>query len=461
MAKKFNLADYVQPVDVSESDTDGAVRLLPIERLRGNTRNFYSLDGLDDLADSIALNGLLHPLAVYPGSGILYTVLSGHRRLRALEILRRRPGHEHDYDMVPCTVRARPADTAHEDLMLIHANSTGRVRSPGEMAEEQKRLTAALVALKKEGVELPGRLRDAVADAMGVSSSKLGRIQAIENNLCVPGFKQAWKDGKLPEAAAYELSQLNEGDQYTALDLLIDEGVNYEKADIKAVQRVKKRVALGESPAQDLAAQAEKLGIEIREGDYSPLFAYYVRDAVPGNVQRDLRGLTKAQALERLHRYGFGHACQSGPGYYYVSDPNGLTIKEPIGKRIKWSEVWELLAMSALAASAGGASPSPTETTGGGAAPDPMKAPTVTVSWAPWRSCLNDPPEGWTLAFLLSTWDVDAHDYDLQIAQFHDGKWWGIYDASSEEIETDLFTWWCPAPAIQAEVWEGAEGDET
>lgn len=350
MAKRFNLADYVTPAERSESDTDGAVCLLPIERLRANVRNFYRVDaGLDDLADSIALNGLLHPLAVYPGSGILYTVLSGHRRLRALEILRRRPGHERDYDMVPCTVRARPADTAHEDLMLIHANSTGRVRSPGEMAEEQKRLTAALTELKKQGVELPGRLRDAVADAMGVSSSKLGRIQAIETNLRVPGFKAAWKDGKLPEAAAYELSQLSEADQYRALDLLIDEGVDYEKANIKSVQKIKKRVALGESPTQDLAAQAEKLKITIRDGDYSPLFAHYVREAVPGTVQKDLQGLTKAQALERLHRYGFAHAVSSGPGYYYYADPNGLTIKEPIGKRLRWGEVWELLAMSALA----------------------------------------------------------------------------------------------------------------
>ena len=262
---------------------------------------------------------------------------------------------------------------------------------------------------------------------------------------------------RLPEAAAYELSQLGEADQYAALDLLIDEGINYEKADIKAVQRVKKRVALGESPAQDLAAQAEKLGIEIREGDYSPLFAYYVRDAVPGNVQKDLQGLTKAQALERLHRFGFSHACQSGPGYYYVTDLNGLTIKEPIGKRLKWPEVWELLAMSALAASAGGASPSPTEMTGGSAAPDPMKAPTVAVSWAPWRNCVNDPPEGWTLAFVLDPWAADTHAYDLQIAQYHDGKWWGTYDASGEEIEVDLYSWWCPAPAIQAEVWEDRE----
>lgn len=350
MAKRFNLADYVQPESgVSESNHEGEVLLLPIDKLRPNARNFYTLDGIDELADSIELSGLIHPLVVYPGTGILYTVLSGHRRLRALQALRLRPGHEHDYDLVPCSVRSRPADTAHEDLMLIHANSTGRVRSPAEMAEEARRLTSALIALKKQGTELPGRLRDAVADAMGVSSSKLGRIQAIENNLRVPGFRQAWKDEKLPEAAAYELSQLNESDQYAALDLLIDEGINYEKADIKAVQRVKKRVALGESPAQDLAAQAEKLGIEIREGDYSPLFAHYVREIVPQAVMDNLRGEGKTEGVRVLHDWGMMHSSGWGGVICCDSDPSGLTLREPIGKRLKWAEVWELLAMSALA----------------------------------------------------------------------------------------------------------------
>ena len=448
MAKKFNLADYVQPVAVSESDTP-ELRDIPLRKLLENGRNYYGIRNVEELAESIALNGQIEPLVVYPyGAGDLYRLISGHRRLAALRY--------NKAETARCLVIPKPESSAREDLLIIQANAQ-RVKTPGELAVEAQKMTSALIALKREGVELPGRLRDAVADAMGVSSSKLGRIQAIENNLRVPGFRQAWKDGKLPEAAAYELSQLNESDQYAALDLLIDEGINYEKADIKAVQRVKKRLALGASPAQDLAAQAEKLGLTIREGDYSPLFAYYVRDAVPGNVQKDLRGLTKAQALERLHRFGFSHACSAGPGYYYITDPNGLTLKEPIGKRLKWAEVWELLAMSALAASAGGASPSPTETTGSGAAPDPMKAPTVTVSWAPWRNCVNDPPEGWTLAFVLDPWAADTHAYDLQIAQYHDGKWWGTYDASGEEIEVDLYSWWCPAPAIQAEVWEDRE----
>lgn len=424
MAKKFNLADYVQAAERTESDTP-ELREIPLPKLLENGRNHYGVRNVEELAESIALNGQIEPLVVYPyGAEDLYRLISGHRRLAALRY--------NKAETARCLVIPKPESTAREDLLIIQANAQ-RVKTPGELAVEAQKMTSALIALKKEGVELPGRLRDAVADAMGVSSSKLGRIQAIENNLRVPGFRQAWKDGKLPEAAAYELSQLGEADQYAALDLLIDEGINYEKADIKAVQRVKKRVALGESPAQDLAAQAEKLGLTIREGDYSPLFAYYVRDALPGNVQKDLQGLTKAQAVERLHLYGFSHACQSGPGYYYVSDPNGLTIKEPIGKRLKWAEVWELLAMSALAEApraVEGAGPY-AEKTGAGAA-------TGYLQFRPG----DEPPEKPTLAWCAFT----TGGVELTSAAIwwpDPGEW--RFEGVNSRIESECVGWY-PLP---------------
>lgn len=422
MAKKFNLADYVQAAERTESDTP-ELRDIPLPKLLENGRNHYGIRNVEELAESIALNGQIEPLVVYPcGAGDLYRLISGHRRLAALRY--------NKAETARCLVIAKPESTAREDLLIIQANAQ-RVKTPGELAVEAQKMTAALIALKKEGVELPGRLRDAVADAMGVSSSKLGRIQAIENNLRVPGFRQAWKDGKLPEAAAYELSQLGEADQYAALDLLIDEGVNYEKADIKAVQRVKKRVTLGESPTQDLAAQAEKLGIEIRNGDYSPLFAHYVREAVPESWQQGLRGLTKAQALDRLHRYGFSHAASAGPGYYYIADPNGLTIKEPIGKRLKWSEVWELLAMSALAeAGTPHSSAAPT--------PSPQGEGFGDMQFRPG----DEPPEVPTLAWCAFT----AGGVELTSAAIwwpDPGEW--RFEGVNSRIESECFGWY-PLP---------------
>lgn len=344
MAKKFNLAEFL-PETVSDSD-QMEITMIPSERIRRNPRNFYQVEDLGDLADSILLNGLMDPLVVYKGDGILYTILSGHRRFMAIQLLRTRKGHEHDFAEIPCVVRGRPGSTAMEDILLIQANSTGRIRTPAEMATEAERLTAALVQMKKAGTELPGRMRDIVADAMGVSSSKLARMDAIKNRLKVPGFQAAYKEQRLPEAAAYEISQMAPEDQYKLLDRAIDAGQNYESMDIKTVQKLRRQVEAGESTKQELHIEAEKRGIKICDEDFSPLLSALVADALPPSWRQGLRTCrTKAEGLEHLHRFGFQHCSSWGGSVSYDSDPQALTLKAPICKRIKWADVWELLAL--------------------------------------------------------------------------------------------------------------------
>ena len=340
MAKKFNLAEFL-PEPVSDSDPM-TIREIPLPKIIANGRNLYGVRDVEDLADSIALNGLLEPLIVYPygSSAELYRVISGHRRLAALQL--------NKAQTAPCRVVDAPKSQAWEDLLIINANKQ-RVKTGAEQAAEAERMTAALVALKKDGVEIPGRLRDVVADAMGTSSTSLARKKVIQKQLIVPGFKQAWEAGKMGETVAYELARLPEKDQYAALDLLIDAGVDYKTADIKTVQKIKRRVEQGESPAQDLAAAAEKLGIQCPEGDYSPLLSHLVWEAIPKYEIWDvLECRTKAAGVEALHKFGFSHHSSSGGAIWFDSDPQALHLKEPICRRIKWADVWELLALHAM-----------------------------------------------------------------------------------------------------------------
>ena len=341
MAKKFNLAEFIQPEAVSDSDPM-SIREIPLPKIIANGRNLYGVRDVEDLADSIKLNGLLEPLIVYPygSSAGLYRVISGHRRLAALQL--------NKAEAAPCRVVDPPKSTAWEDLQIIGANAQ-RVKTGAEIAAEAERMTAALVALKKEGAEIPGRLRDVVADAMGTSSTALARKKVIQKQLVVPGFKQAWEAGKMGETVAYELARLPEKNQYAALDLLIDAGMDYKTADIKTVQRIKRKVEQGESPAQDLAAAAEKLGIECPEGDYSPLLAYLVAATVPSEVKTMVRDAeSKAEGLAILHDFGLTHSGTGGMDVFHEADPGGLTITKPIRRRLKWPEVWELIALDTM-----------------------------------------------------------------------------------------------------------------
>lgn len=219
MAKKFNLAALVPEMDaVSNLDTP-RITMIPITELRPNGGNFYDTTNFEDLADSIELNGLLEPLCVFrrgQGTGS-YVIFSGHRRFKALRLLYEKSGFE-KWTEVPCIVFPDPHDANRETVMLIHANSTGRVLSNWEKAQQARRLKEALVAMREGGAELPGRIRDLVAEEMQMSASKLARLEAIGNNLTEVRFAKAWREGRLNESVAYELSKLPKERQKEAWD---------------------------------------------------------------------------------------------------------------------------------------------------------------------------------------------------------------------------------------------------
>ena len=209
MAKKFNLAALVPEMEaVSNSDTP-RITMIPITELRPNGGNFYDTSNFEDLADSIELNGLLEPLCVFrrwQGTGS-YVIFSGHRRFKALRLLYEKSGFE-KWTEVPCIVYPDPHDANREMVMLIHANSTGRILSNWEKAQQARRLKEALVAMRESGAELPGRIRDLVAEEMQMSASKIARLDAIGNRLTYRSWFDLWKAGKLNESVAYRLSML-------------------------------------------------------------------------------------------------------------------------------------------------------------------------------------------------------------------------------------------------------------
>lgn len=238
MAKKFNLAALVPEMEaVSNSDTP-RISMIPITELRPNGGNFYDTSNFEDLADSIELNGLLEPLCVFrrgQGTGS-YVIFSGHRRYKALRLLYEKSGFK-KWTEVPCIVYPDPHDANRETVMLIHANSTGRILSNWEKAQQARRLKEALVAMREGGAELPGRIRDLVAEEMQISASKLARLEAIGNNLKFPGFADAWSDGKLGESVAYEISKLPMDKQADVWDGMVSEGKSEKTLSIKDVEK--------------------------------------------------------------------------------------------------------------------------------------------------------------------------------------------------------------------------------
>lgn len=217
MSKKgFDLAAVLG--SVSDLDTEQIVRL-PLDLIDPDPDNFYSLEGLDELAGNIELVGLLDPIRVRP-NGERYTIVSGHRR-RAAIMLIRDGGSKQFEGGVPCIVEYGEASDAMRKLRLIYANASTRQLSSAEQSRQAEEVTRLLYELKAQGVEFPGRMRDHVAQACGVTKSKIARLHAIRENLA-PELLVYYDDGLMVEDVAYQLSRFPVETQEALSDKLAD-----------------------------------------------------------------------------------------------------------------------------------------------------------------------------------------------------------------------------------------------
>lgn len=221
--KNFDISKFAATLKpVSESDT---MMEIPVDDIRDNPRNFYPTpdpQALRALADSIRANGLLEPPTVVPAGDGTYRLISGHSRLAAIRSMWE-DGTEEDlarFSKILCRVLP-PMSEGQEQAAVIEANRQ-RVKSNALLADEAEKLTAAYIKRREAGEELPGRIRDRVAEALKINATKVANLSAIKNGLKVPGLVERWKRDEIPEAAALQIARMDIDEQYRLLDWIID-----------------------------------------------------------------------------------------------------------------------------------------------------------------------------------------------------------------------------------------------
>ncbi len=403
MAKKFNLAALVPEMEaVSESDTP-RITMIPIAELRPNGGNFYDTSNFEDLADSIELNGLLEPLCVFrrgQGTGS-YVIFSGHRRYKALRLLYEKSGFE-KWTEVPCIVYPDPHDANRETVMLIHANSTGRVLSNWEKAEQALRLKKALVAMREGGADLPGRIRDLVAEEMQMSASKLARLEAIGNNLTEVRFAKAWREGRLNESVAYELSKLPKARQKEAWDAYMRSG----RGD-PAGMSIKEAAAFCEAVSKLDTAKKDTLSVSGEVAATSP--GGRGEEEYGGAAAASPEGRGESERVSKL-------------------DTNGETIPQSAARPLT--------------------APPPSLPPAAASLPAGESLP-FTQGSLKWRRCFVDEPEEGQLVLLL---DPDVL-YMPDIVLYRDGQFIDE-GGNGEALDVKSCHWWLPLPSFPLEVWQ-------
>ena len=236
----FSLADALK--SVSELDA-GREQIQYIRRdlIDSDANNFYQLSDLDGLADNISLCGLQQPIRVRrnPDSPERYTIVSGHRRRAAIEMLA--ADDPEKWGEVPCIVEQDSVSPALQQLRLIFANSGTRKLTSAEISEQTVQVEKLLYQLKEEeGCEFPGRMRDYVAEVVGVSKSKIARLKMIREKL-ERRWLTAFNKNELKESSAYALSQLSDEYQKAIYDGLMAKNGHVRWIDEKAVKTYRTR----------------------------------------------------------------------------------------------------------------------------------------------------------------------------------------------------------------------------
>ena len=232
--RKFNVMDVLGEQLAGVADT---MMEIPVDDIRDNPRNFYPTPDpqtLRALADSIRANGLLEPPTVVPAGDGTYRLISGHSRMAAIRSMWE-DVTEADwtrFSKVLCRVLP-PMSEGQEQAAVIEANRQ-RVKSNALLADEAERLTEAYIKRREAGEQLPGRIRDYVAEALQVKATKVANLSAIKNGLKVPGIVRKWEAGDIPEAAALEIARMDIEEQYRLLDWTIEnESHYYSIRDVK------------------------------------------------------------------------------------------------------------------------------------------------------------------------------------------------------------------------------------
>ena len=418
MAKKFDLSAYVNPME-SKLDTD-EIQHISLDRIRCNAGNFYAVENVDDLVDSIKLTGLLQPLLVVPAEDGDYRLISGHRRFKAIRYLYEESNFT-DWEKAPCIVLPDPKDGDKEQLMLIHANSTGRVLSGAEIQRQSREIREILVRMKDNGVEIPGRLRDVVAEQMQISSSRLARLDAIENKIAVPGIKEAWAKDELGESVAYEVSQMPSEKQYKFLDRVIDDGKAWSDVSIKDVKDFAE--GKGGPTRQEIALACERLGLA-EAGEFDLLKELVKRCEIGADASVIGLGGIKDLAVRLKDRYRNSYSGSDAACYGGCIGENKFKFEGKLlgfSYRVSWAQLAEAVAMVAVE---------------DGAAE--MKAETSAVPKLDtgWRRCYSEEPEEGQMVEIVEKY------WGTWLATYRDGEFYDEDDDVIEDISSAMF--WRP-----------------
>ena len=247
-AKKFNLTELLnqrskeagEQQKTEQQQAAGAEIATPEEGVSSTADiydlipskgNFYSVEDVQDLKQSIELLGVLQPLLVTEEEEDgKRRIIAGHRR--RLAVMQLVDEGKERFRQVPILIKPKK-NAIIDRLALIMANRFREKTDWERMTEALE--TEKLVLELKGSMNIPGRTRDLLAEIIETSPAQLGRYKAIYNNI-IAELMAEFKANRIVVSVIYEASGLPEDYQKQAAEIFRENEV-LTLADIKQLKK--------------------------------------------------------------------------------------------------------------------------------------------------------------------------------------------------------------------------------
>lgn len=281
---------------------DGVSSTADIYDLIPSKGNFYSVEDVQDLKQSIELLGVLQPLLVTDEEEDgKRRIIAGHRR--RLAVMQLVDEGKERFRRVPILIKPKK-NAILDRLALIMANRFREKTDWERMTEALE--TEKLVLELKESMSIPGRTRDLLAEIIETSPAQIGRYKAIYNNL-IPELMAEFKANRIVVSVIYEASGLPADYQQQAAEMFRENEV-LTIADIKqlkknyeAAQQIPGQMDMNQFEDQQQAAGEETTTAEGEEAQKTDEERYNEEQAaIDRETRKKLREKQQEEKMQQL-----------------------------------------------------------------------------------------------------------------------------------------------------------------
>lgn len=294
---------------------------LKIDTLIPNPKNEMSIQKIEELAQTIAMEGLDQPFVVRPIDNDRYILLAGHRRLEAIKLLVEQGKWKNEH--VPCIVKDLDninlplSEDTKEDLVIIGTN-THRDKTEADFLFEARTWKKIYAELREAGVDeyvfgidekgnekkqqIKGvKTKDLIAESMGISPAQVSKLNKIDTKGS-DKLIQAVEKGQVSIAGASEIADAPKEEQEDIINKILDDNPDavITAPDVKVFHQKQKKVKKEEKPdvivnEKEFKERTKEIQDFLKQGD---IYLTWKEYAAYNNAMEKVRKIIKKAAEE-------------------------------------------------------------------------------------------------------------------------------------------------------------------